>query len=127
MVLINKTASNTLIFTLKERQTLTSPYFLFRFTNDITNAKQTVIMSDTSSYTDRYNSFTLIEGTTVTLSPEGFWKYEVWEQSSAVNTNPDLATTKLETGTARVLSSNPNTWVENTNENDQYVEYGSGT
>ena len=134
MLEITRGQANTLVVTLKERQTLTSPYFLVRLTNQATNTSKVCICSDSSSYTDRHNSLALTESTTelplsgqVKLSPEGDWDYEIWEQSSSTNLNPDGATTLLEVGICRVKSSTaPNTFPAYTTA-DNFIEYGSGT
>ncbi len=46
---------------------------------------------------ERYNQFAVIEGTTFTLL-NGEYEYKVYAQTSAVNTNPDLANELVETG-----------------------------
>lgn len=61
------------------------------------NIERTAILSDTSSYTDRYNKFTFTEGTDVTLEA-GTWEYRVYEQTSPSNTNHINATGELEVG-----------------------------
>ena len=134
MVKIIRGQANSLVVTLKEKQTLTSPYFLVRFTNLVTNTTKVCIASDSSSYTDRYNLLAVTESTTelplsgqIKLNYEGEWKYEVWEQSSSTNLNPDSATTLLETGICIVKSSTPaNSYIERV-EADTFIEYGSGT
>ena len=93
MVTINRGTANTLYFTLKEKATLTAPYYLFVFTSDLTGQSKTFLMTDISSYPYRYNKFTLTEtdstndltNGTVTLKPAGFWSYKVYEQSSSSN------------------------------------------
>lgn len=93
MLLIRKNTTNTVILTLKEKQTLTTPVFLFRLINDIENREISFIAADTSAYTYRYNKFSIQETSgandlltgVVTLNPPGFWRYEVYEQSSSTN------------------------------------------
>lgn len=134
MLHITRGQANVLTVTLKEKQTLTSPYFLVVLTNLSSKLRKYAICSDSSSYTDRYNSLTLTESTTelplsgqVKLNEEGEWEYRIYEQSSATNLNPDAATTLLERGIAKVKSSTaPNTFTPYTDE-VTYVEYGSGT
>lgn len=134
MLHITRGQANTLTVTLKEKQTLTSPYFLVCLYNLASRVKKYAICSDSSSYTDRYNTLTLTESTTelplsgqVKLNEEGEWEYRIYEQSSSTNLSPDAATTLLETGIAKVKSTtSPNTFTERTDE-VTYVEYGSGT
>jgi hypothetical protein len=115
MLLINKNANSTLILTLTEKVTLTSPYFLFRFINDVTNQEKAFISSDLSTQTQRYNKFLITETTgtniltsgVITLSPTGYWHYEVYEQTSSTNTDYIQATNRIpiETGKARVVGT----------------------
>ena len=98
--------SNTFVCTLAEKQTLTAPYWLFRFVKDGTNQEATALIadaSDTSGYKVRFNRFTITEGTTVTLST-GIWTYYVYEQISNSNTNYVNSTTLCETGQVKVSS-----------------------
>jgi hypothetical protein len=132
MKLINRGASNTLVFTLSEKQTLTSPYFLFRFINKITNESNTCIASDTSSYTYRYNQFVITESGsenrtagTLELRPTGEWIYEVYEQSSASNLDFAAAGSLLETGMVRVIGTDTTNY-RHTKDNTNKV-YGTGS
>lgn len=134
MLVITRGQANTLYVTLTEKQTLTSPYYLVRFTNLITNTSKYCICSDSSSYTDRYNALAFTESDTETpltgqvkLNYEGEWRYEIWEQTSSTNLNPDATTSLLETGIAVVKSStSANTFIPYT-QADTFIEYGSGT
>lgn len=114
MILINKNSSNTVDLTLYEKQTLNSPVFLFRFINDTTRQQVTFIAQDISSYRYRYNRFTITEtsGTNylasgiITLNPVGFWRYEVYEQTSATSLNvAALSSEPLETGKVKVVGT----------------------
>jgi len=55
------------------------------------NTDITCILSDSSSYTQRYNLFAFTEGTDATLADTGDYYLEVYEQVSAVNLDPLLA------------------------------------
>ena len=114
MNIITKGTNNTVTFTLDERRTLSSPYYLVRMqSRSSRGVKRFILASDSSSSQGRYNQFTVTEtsGTeiltsgTVTLSPVGFWDYAVYEQSSASNLNEVLATTLLEEGLMVVRST----------------------
>lgn len=102
MQVITRSANNTLYFTLTERQTLDSPYFLVRVESRSTKeVKRFILPADQSAYTERYNKFTITEsGTeiltsgTVTLTP-GEWEYRIYEQTSSTNLN-ELAATNVE-------------------------------
>ena len=104
MILISKATSNTITLTLSEKCDLVLPKFLFSFFN--VELKQTIniILTDTSLFTERYNRFTLIEGTTATFGV-GYWEYKVYEQASASNTDPDLASQLVEEGKMKVIEA----------------------
>lgn len=115
MIIINKNSNNTFQLTLTENSTLSSPYYLFEFKNDITLDSVYFIAEDISTQQQRYNEFIVTEtsGTqvltsgTITLNPTGFWTYNVYEQYSSTNLNPTLSdnTNSLETGKVKVIGS----------------------
>lgn len=116
MLLINKNSNNTLILTLTEKITLTTPVYLFRFINDIEKTEVSFIAADLSEYTRRYNQFLITETSgvntltsgVITLSPLGFWRYEVYEQTSSSNLNYLLSLTPnkpIEVGKLRVVGT----------------------
>lgn len=118
MLTITQNSANTLILTLTERTTLSSPIFLFVFTSEQMKQSYACIAADTSNYTYRYNEFVITEKAIPdTLSGEinipypGEYTYEVYEQSSGTNLDPANATTLLETG---VLKVKPDTSATNT-------------
>lgn len=131
MQTITRATNNTLIFTLTERITLTSPYFLMKLTSRVSRAiKRVILAADLSSQTDRYNKFTLTESTTevltsgtVTLNQAGEWDYEIYEQSSSTNLDEKLSTvtTAIETGMLRVMGVDTNYKIYN----EQGKEYKS--
>lgn len=119
MQLITRNSNSTIIFTLKEKQTLTNPYFLFelKFRGDGTTTK-TFIASDSSTYSDRYNQFLVTEvnsgseiltSGTVNLQNVGEWHYRIFEQASSSNLNVANATNELENGIVKVLPSTSST------------------
>lgn len=116
MIVINKGQNSTVILTLTEKATLTSPVFLFRFINDMQRTEKSFIAADRSSYPYRYNEFLITETSgseiltsgTITLSPQGFWHYEIYEQASTTNTNYLLSLTPqspLEIGKVKVIGT----------------------
>ena len=109
MIQITQGQANIVVLTLKEKTTLTNPKYLFVFKNDQTNVESTFIATDTSSYADRYNRFTVTEKTNpnnltgeVRLSLDGFYTYTIYEQTSSTNLNPANATGIVETGKVQV-------------------------
>jgi hypothetical protein len=98
----------TLILTLNEKRTLDSGYYLLVFTHQTTKDVVNKIYSfldDNSSYTDRYNSFQINTNTVFTGQKTGLWRYNIYEQASAVNTDT-TGLTEVETG---ILKLNPAT------------------
>jgi hypothetical protein len=105
LIIITQATSNIVILTLTEKVTLSSPKFLFVFKNDVTNVSYYFIAADTSSYTYRYNKFSITEMADgnpligqIQLSEEGFYGYTVYEQESSSNLDPALATGIVEVG-----------------------------
>lgn len=112
MQYIVKNSSNQLVFTLKEKQTLTNPNWLFELTSRETNSKKYFIAVDSSQYPDRINQFTIIENTTeiplsgqIKLISVGEYYYRILEQSSSTNLNPALSTSVCEEGIIIVQDS----------------------
>lgn len=112
MIKLTKATTNSNIaLTLTEKVTLSPVYFLFEFINDMTLTKYYVISSDTSTETERYNLFSITEGVddqvngSVALGDEGFYTYNVYEQSSSSNLDPS-GLTIVETGKMKLFGDN---------------------
>lgn len=97
-----------IIVTLNEKKTLSVGYYLFVFTNittrDIIN-KIYNFTDDESVYPLRYNKFAINTNTVFLNQLTGSWRYEVYEQTSAVNTTV-TGLTEVERG---LLKLNPAT------------------
>ena len=113
MQLIARGQNNTVVLTLTERVTLTSPYFLVRVKSRRTDVvKRFILATNLSSSTERYDEFVITENTTENLTSGtvsltgGDWWYKVYEQASATNLNELLASTMLEEGIFRVIDNN---------------------
>jgi len=133
MLVVNKSSNNEWILTLNEKQTLTNPTYLFRVISDFNRTEKTFIAFDTSSYPNRYNSFTITESATeiltsgtVYFNPTGFWSYEVYEQTSTTNLDYTLVTnrTPLEVGRIKVIGSD--SVVYKYQQTTTYKGYGNG-
>ena len=95
MIKIIKNSTNRVVLSLTENVTLTgTTYFLFEFTNDDTNDSVLFTASDVSPNIPRYNEFSIIEtgststnltGGTINLEPSGYWKYNMYAQTSPTN------------------------------------------
>lgn len=83
MIYIDQASTNNIVLTLSEVTTVSTPHYLFVFTNEMntTSTPQLFTASDTSSYPDRYNLFSLDEPTDITLI-KGQYKYEIYESST---------------------------------------------
>ena len=101
MLQINKAETKTWYLTLTEKTTVSNPTYLFSLTHRLTNVAYNFILTDTSSYVERYNAFELTEGTTVTLDA-GEYIYKIYAQTSPTNVNPDLANELVEEGMVKV-------------------------
>lgn len=108
MLQIDKAETKNWILTLTEKVTISPAYFLFSFTHRLTNTITNKILTDSSSYTERYNKFSVTEGTTFTLDA-GEYLYKVYAQTSPSNTDPALANELVEQGLLKVniVYSNP--------------------
>jgi hypothetical protein len=101
MIKLTKGNTETLILTLKEKQTILDANFLFVFQSRTTNDKVKFVLvnsADQSLYKDRYNQFSLVVNTYFANVEEGWYTYKVYEQASSSNTNEANAGAVVETG-----------------------------
>lgn len=101
MLLINKNVENTIVVTVTEKVTIANPYWLFSFYHFQSGQTENVILSNTSTQTQRYDKFTLIEGTTVTLL-SGEHELKIYAQTSSTNLDPTLANELCQTMLCKV-------------------------
>ena len=101
MLLIDKAESKNWYVTLTEKVTIANPYFLFAFTHRVTNEVTSVLLTDISTHTERYNQFAVVEGTTFTLDA-GEFEYVIYAQTSSTNLTPSLADEEVESGVLKV-------------------------
>lgn len=112
MLLLEKGTTNTLIVTVTEKVTIETPVFLLWLKSDVTHEETSCIVTDTSSFPERYNSFSVtetdepdnLEGE-ISLSENGFYHYEFYEQSDEENLDKANATTLLESGKMEVIKA----------------------
>lgn len=112
MILITKNTTNNIILTLAEKTTLTNVVYLFEIINNASSEVKCFIAEDISPNPIRYNEFDLIENATedllngtFELELSGFYKYNIYEQTSTTNLDPTLATNLIETGKLNVTST----------------------
>ncbi len=76
---------------MTEKQTLTSPNYLFIFENRSTNTEIKFVRlnnTDISAYKERYNEFTIVVNSFFNTALNGQYSYSIYEQTSTTNTNP---------------------------------------
>jgi len=117
MIYLSPNTTNTIVVTWTQRASSGDRYIL-RLTNIAKNATTdfTLLKSDNlSSYTNRYDKFSIVVGSLET----GSYKYEVYDTSSTVS----AATAVVETGLAyvQVVSLTFNTFANSI----QYTVFGS--
>ena len=101
--MLHLTKGNTVsvYVTLKEKQSLGAPNYLFRFKNRTTHEEVKFVKlfaTDVSPFKERYNQFSISVNTYFLISDLGEWEYFIYEQLSTTNTDPALAYSLLETG-----------------------------
>lgn len=97
MLHITRGISNNLYFTLRDKKIQDAGvghYYFFKFVNDMTKQAVYLISSSASSlsHNARYSHLVFTEGTHVTLTPEGFWKYTVYEVTDNTLTDDSTLT-----------------------------------
>jgi hypothetical protein len=91
MLLYQINSQSDTIVTLTESTTLTSPYYLFVFTNVSTKVQYKINVnssSDASLFKDRFNEFSFNTITLFATAQAGQFSYEIYEQSSSSNLDP---------------------------------------
>ena len=80
MIYINKDELNSIVLTLTEVSTLSNPYYLFVFQNEMNPESDPILFttSDISAYPERFNQFELDEPVDVDLM-KGQYSYSVYE------------------------------------------------
>jgi len=101
MLQINKAETKNWYLTLTEKTTISNPYYLFSLKHRLTAVEYNFLLTDISSYKERYNEFAITEGATVTLDA-GEYLYRIYAQTSSNNTNPELANELVEEGLVKV-------------------------
>lgn len=100
MLLITQGETKFWYLTLSEKVTISNPYFLFSVTHRQTMKVYNFILTDVSTFKDRYNKFSIDE--TDYNFYEGEYMYEVYAQTSSTNLDPSLANELVEEGILKV-------------------------
>jgi hypothetical protein len=115
MIYLTKGSTSQIILTLKEKQTLSAPNYLFVFTHRGSNIEVKFVIlnaADTSAFKDRFNQFSIVTNTYFGTQDSGEWEYQIYEQTSTTNTNPANATGLIETGIMRLNESTSFTYTK---------------
>jgi hypothetical protein len=105
MIYLRKGHTDEVIVTLKEKQTLAAPNYLFHFKQRTSNDVVAFVLlnaADLSAYKDRYNKFSINGVTHFASELAGEWEYRIYEQTSTTNLLPLLSAGLLETGIMRL-------------------------
>jgi len=100
MLLITKGETKFWYLTLSEKVTISNPKFLFSLTHRQTMKEYNFLLTDVSTFKERYNKFSINENTYNFF--EGEYMYNVYAQTSSVNVNPALANELVEEGILKV-------------------------
>ncbi|CAB4152277.1 hypothetical protein UFOVP614_6 [uncultured Caudovirales phage] len=107
MIRLTKGQTQNIILTLTEKQTLTSPNYLFVFENRSTNTYVKFVKlnnTDISAYKERYNEFSIVVNSYFNTSLNGQYDYSIYEQTSTTNTDP-TGLNLLESGIMELLGT----------------------
>lgn len=101
MINIKQGETQYIYLTLTEKQTLTTPNYLFRFINRTSGEEVLFVLtnaSDESLFKERFNKFSIKTDKYFSWSASGEYRYFVYEQASATNKDYTKATGMLEEG-----------------------------
>lgn len=91
--------------TVTELTTISNPEYLFEFINensDFNTDTQYCILADTSTEIERFNEFTITDGSDVDFPNNGFYTYNVYEQASGSGNLDPTGLTVVEHGRVHV-------------------------
>lgn len=100
MIQLTKGQTEFVYLTLTEKQTISSPNYLFTFKNRSTNTEVKFVLlfaADVSLFKERYNKFSIKVDKYFSSKPRGQWTYSIYEQTSTSNTDV-TGLTLLESG-----------------------------
>lgn len=126
MIFLSQNTINPVYLTLSESVTLTATnvYFLFKFIDETTHSQLLFTAPDLSTNTLRYNLFNItlsgsayqnLTAGTISLNPDGKYKYEVYEMTGQTNL--------LVSGTTGTIIEQGIVTVSGTNISDISYEY----
>lgn len=107
LLLTEGSTTDHIVVTLTEKTTIPNAHYLFVFEQVLSKALVKFVAGiDLSAYPERFNEFAV--NTSVLFSLVGGYVYKVYEQVSAINTDP-TGLTEVENGQAIVKSATDET------------------
>lgn len=100
MIQLTKGQTQYIYLTLTEKQTISSPNYLFTFKNRSTNTEVKFVLlfaADVSLFKERYNKFSIKVDKYFSSKQKGQYTYSVYQQTSTSNTDT-TGLTLLESG-----------------------------
>lgn len=121
MIVLTKGEEQIIYFTGTENCLLTNPYFLFVFTNRVTNEVVKFITANQST-SPRYDYTQQAVDDYFADSETGFWTYDIYEQ--ATNSGMDIAgKNKVETGLMYLHPADTFTPIEYDEQDNSFKTY----
>lgn len=129
MIKLTKDTSSNVVLTLREKTTISNPYYVFKFVSDDTNVSKIFTGVDISTNLVRYNEFVIelnavedLENSIIDLE-KGFYKYEIYSTEVLNDLDLDNATELVESGKVYVNGTEQLTKVTYSEGNDTKVVY----
>ena len=105
MLEIQRNGATPLIVTVTELTTIPNPNYLFEFIHEQSFNTQTCVLTNVSTTTQRFDEFVLTDGVDVNFIYDGFYIYNIFQQSSPGNLDPVNSQGLVETGRAHVIEA----------------------
>ncbi|NBV92791.1 MAG: hypothetical protein EBR91_11595 [Flavobacteriia bacterium] len=105
MLKIQRNGATPLIVTVTELTTIPNPNYLFEFIHEQSFNTQTCVLTNVSTTTQRFDEFVLTDGVDVNFIYDGFYIYNIFQQSSPGNLDPVNSQGLVETGRAHVVEA----------------------
>ena len=102
MIKLKRKVSTTFVMTVTELTTISNPEYLFEFIEEQSDESVYTILPNISVSKTRYDEFTITDGTDLDFPIDGFYTYNVYEQSSGSGNLDPIGLTIVETGRAYV-------------------------
>lgn len=83
--------------------TIQNPNYLFEFIHEQSLEAYYCVLANVSQGIPRFDEFILVDGVDVNFTYDGFYTYNIYQQDSPTNTDPELSQGLVETGRAHVI------------------------